>query len=186
MPKKPGALCGCSTSSMKISFIRLTAGAGRAYGANIFFDLNVIRRRFRSEGHLVGFRLPRLRSQPHFACATRADTRYPTPRPSSCKTCTTRPRPTAGTDRPRGADTSCAAQTGPRDSNAPRPRAAAIIPARRRPGEPASNQSFARPQLFEPTAPSAPVNPSGFASGVLRFAPALRVTGAEPVEGGPD
>ena len=36
------------------------------------------------------------------------------------------------------------------------------------------------------TAPSAPVNPSGFASWVLRFAPALRVTGAEPVEGGPD
>ena len=46
--------------------------------------------------------------------------------------------------------------------------------------EPASSQPSARPQLFEPTAPSAPVNPSGFASGALRFAPALRVTGAEP------
>ena len=43
-----------------------------------------------------------------------------------------------------------------------------------------SSQSSARPQHAEPTAPSAPVNPSGFASGVLRFAPALRVTGAEP------
>jgi hypothetical protein len=36
----------------------------------------------------------------------------------------------------------------------------------------------------ERIAPFAPVNPSGFASGVLRFAPALRVTGAKPGRGG--
>jgi hypothetical protein len=47
---------------------------------------------------------------------------------------------------------------------------------------PASSQSFARPQVSERTAPSAPVNPSGCASGVLRFAPEFRVTGAESVD----
>ena len=42
----------------------------------------------------------------------------------------------------------------------------------------------ARPQLSERPAPFAPVNPSGFASGALHFAPAFRVTGAEPGAGG--
>lgn len=71
----------------------------------------------------------------------------------------------------------------------PRPRSRApwrgrIHPRAHGPASPRRDIAISVRRPVERIAPFAPVNPSGFASGVLRFAPALRVTGAKPGGGG--
>jgi hypothetical protein len=83
----------------------------------------------------------------------RAAARWLPLRPSACG----RPHALAAThrrglSRARGGATSHAAPTGPRDSRAPRPRAAATIPAST--GQRARARSIVRPQRSEPPPPS--------------------------------
>ncbi len=100
-----------------------------------------------------------------------------------------RPRATAGADRARQAATPHArrrrARVIPsRGVRGPPP----PLPARPRAHEPASNRTVrpsAAVRTYRPSRARQPLR-LHFASGVLRFAPALRVTGARPVAGGPD
>jgi hypothetical protein len=138
-------------------------------------------RRPRERGGLQRVTSPVGDSNPCFA-RRRLD--HSAPRPSSCKRRMTRPRSTAGADRARGRHPNtrrrrdCVIHSpGARGPPPPSPRADGTP-------RPRLTEPFSRPQLSEPTAPFAPVNPSASGSGVLHFVPPLRVTAAKPGEGG--
>jgi hypothetical protein len=111
--------------------------------------------------YAVGALRRRDRAQPATPCS-------PT-RPSACTLSGSSSAPGqahAAAAVPRAVARSCPTRV----PTGPRARVESIGSSVRRPGE--------------RIAPFAPVNPSGFASGVLRFAPALRVTAAKPGGGG--